>query len=257
MLLEILKDIYYVNLKTIKKSSKLFLDNWSIVFTGFIYTTINMVIFTVIGFLFRGVLGLVGGLLGAIVMSAMISNYLYLLQNIIKHGKITIQDFKDGFKVYLWKIYGVLFIGWISSILLNMFISPILSRAISPRLISTIISVLLLILLNPLPESIYQKFYSPWETIQYAFNFIRENWIEWFLPNILFIGILYFTTGKIINDLLAIQYTFNFDFSITGILFYIIGQVIFSFIMIYRGVLFEMLSTSTRRKRMYMRRLYK
>ena len=39
----------------------------------------------------------------AIVGASLISNYLYLLFNIINHDRITIQDFKDGFKAFCGK----------------------------------------------------------------------------------------------------------------------------------------------------------
>jgi len=143
----------------------LFTSNWAIVFTGLVYSLLNIVLFTLIGFLLRGVLGLLGGIIMAIAMSAMISNYLYLLNNIVKHGKFTIQDFKDGFMAYIWKIYGVLFIGWMASFLFNMVIAPVLGSLLPLHIFSFITSLLILILLNALPESIYQKFYSSWETV--------------------------------------------------------------------------------------------
>lgn len=254
--MNILQDMVFVNKKAFKKSGKLFVDNWPIIFTGLAYTTINIIMFMLIGLLFRGVLGIIGGLIAVIVTSATISNYLYLLNNIIFTGKFNFQDFKEGFKIYLWKVYGVFFVGWIFSILFNLAIAPILYRIISPYIVGTVINILLLIVLNPLPESLYQKYYSPWETIMYAFEFIKENWIEWFLPNVVLMLLLYLTTGNFIADIFAIQHSIGFRLGIKGILLYIIGQIIFSFIMIFRGVLFQMLSTSTRRKRKYMRNFY-
>lgn len=260
MILDILKDLLLVNRSTLRKTSKLFLSNWAIVFTGFAYTILNIALFIVIGILFsNSILGFFSGIISAIVSSAMISNFLYLLNQIMRYGKITFQDFKDGFTVYLWKVYGVLFIGWAASFLYGRIIEPVI-YSINYSLAGTlsfIISLLVLILMNALPETIYQKHYSAWETVTYTFNFVKENWIEWFVPNIIMLGIFYLVTGNVIRDVLAISSGYFFSLSIRGIVLYIIGQILFTFIMIYRGILFDTLSTSTRRKRAYMQHLYK
>jgi len=86
----------------------------------------------------------------------------------------------------------------------------------------------------------------------YSIDFIKDNWFNWLLPNILFYGLLYYLTGNIITDLFATHLSFGFNFGIPSIIKYLLGQGLFSFIMIYRGHLFKLLSTSTRRKRMFM-----
>ncbi|WP_352417817.1 hypothetical protein [Proteiniborus sp.] len=258
--MSILKDLLLVNKSTLKKTLKLFMSNWIIVFTGFVYTLLNIALMIVMNVIFRiPIIRFFSGIVSFIATSAMISNYLYLLSQIIRYGKVTLQDFKEGFTVYLWKIYGVLFIGWAASFLFDRIIAPLI-YSINLSLagtISFIISFLVLVLVNALPESIYQKHYSAWDTVTYAFNFVKENWIEWFVPNIIMLGLFYLVTGNVIKDVLAISSGFFFNFSIKGILLYVIGQIMFSFIMIYRGILFDVLSTSTRRKRAFMQHLYK
>ncbi len=258
--MDILKDLLLVNKSTLRKASKLFLSNWAIVFTGFAYTILNVILMIVINVLFSiPILGFFSGIISFIATSAMISNFLYLLNQIIRYGRITFQDFKDGFTVYLWKVYGVLFIGWAASFLYGRIIEPVIfSMNLSlAGTLSFIIGLLVLILMNALPESIYQKHYSAWETVTYAFNFVKENWIEWFVPNVIMLGVFYLVTGNVIRDVLAISSGYFYSFSIKGIILYIIGQLLFTFIMIYRGILFDTLSTSTRRKRAYMQHLYK
>ncbi|MBS4535303.1 hypothetical protein GOQ29_06690 [Clostridium sp. D2Q-14] len=251
----IFKDILYLNRDTLKTSLNLLFKNWKIILTGFAYMLINIILAILINSLFVGVLRIIGGLIFALAMASLISNYLYLLQNIIRTEKFTLEDFKYGFTALLRKVYGVLIIGWIANLLYNMVLSPLLGSMGS--MISIIIPLGIFILLNPLPESIYLKFYDPWSTIVYAFEFIKENWLEWFVPNIVFIFILYFLIGDMQLNLFRISFAYSMNFSIYSILIYIIGQIVFSFVMIYRGVLFDKLSTSTRRKRIFMRDLYK
>jgi len=259
MILGILKDLLLVNKSTIKKASKLFINNWIIILTGFVYSILNIALLIIMNIIFTiPLLRFFSGIISFVAISAITSNFLYLLNQIIRYGRITFQDFKDGFTAYLWKVYGILFIGWAASFLFDRIIGPVLYSVNSSFTvsISSIINLLVLILLNALPETIYQKHYSAWDTVVYAFNFVRENWIEWFVPNIIMIGIFYLVTGNVIRDVLAISSGMFFSFTLKGILSYIIGQAIFSFIMIYRGLLFDILSTSTRRKRAYMQHLY-
>ncbi|MTI68967.1 MAG: hypothetical protein FH751_01765 [Firmicutes bacterium] len=255
--MSLLNDLFYTNKKTFNKTFNLFKNNWLIIFTGLLYTTLNLLLYGFVGLIARSILGILSGIVLFIATSAMISSYLYLLDNILRRGKFDLDDLKEGFKIYLWKIYGVFFIGWIAKLFASLLLRPMATSYVISGLFSTIITVLILILLNPLPEAIYQKIYSPWETILYTFDFIKNNWIEWFIPNVIFMGILYLTTGEYLLDIFTINLSFNFDLSIKGIALYAIGQILFSFIMIYRGVLFKTLSTSTRRKRNFMRNMYK
>lgn len=251
----VLKDLLYLNKDTFKKTTELLMKNWGLILTGFIYIAINIILGIIINTLFIGVLRILSGIILALAMASMLSNYLYLLQNIIRIEKFDLEDFKRGFTALLRKVYSVLLIGWLASILYNMILSPILGGL--GNFITMLIPLAIFILLNALPESLYQKFYDPWGTITYAFEFIKENWLEWFVPNIIFVILLYVLSGRLILNLFSINFSFGFNFSLSSIIFFLIGQIAFSFIMIYRGVLFETLSTSTRRKRIYMRDLYK
>ncbi|NMB26771.1 MAG: hypothetical protein GX987_01805 [Tissierellia bacterium] len=251
--MDILQDIFMINKTTIKKSIKSFKKNWIIIFTGLVYTILNMAMLLILGTFFRGILFILAGFIIAVVSSSLISNYLYLLFNIINYDRITMDDFKDGFKYFLRKIYGIFFIAWIGSYFLSMIGGMAGTNA---ALLSRVISIVILIALNPLPETIYQKNYSSFESIKYAFEFMKENWFNWMLPNIIFYFLLYLITNTLLLDVFTTHLDFNFSFTIKGIVLYFLGQTLFSFIMIYRGHLFKLLSTSTRRKRMYMNKFY-
>lgn len=251
--MSILQDLLMVQKNTMKRSIKSFKTSWPIVFTGIVYTFINIVALYLLSFLFTGILSIVAGLITAIISSSLISNYLYLLYNAIHFNRITISAFKDGFTQYLWKVYGIFFIGWVASYVLSI-VTDLGGASGMP--ISAIVNLLILILLNSLPETIYQKYYSPPESIKYAFDFIRENWLNWFVPNIILFAAIYLVTGRLILDMFTTHLAMGFDLDAMSFIRYIIGQTLFSFTMIYRGHLFDLLSTSTRRKRMFMNRLY-
>lgn len=242
--MDILNDILYSNKKICKTAFKTLVNNWAIIFTGLFYSFATIILYMI-----APAFGILGGILTVIVTSALISNYLYLLNRIVRSNRFDFQDFKDGFTVYLRKVWIIFFFGYVASMGLSYFVLPILPRAIYP-----FVGYITIILFNALPESIYQKYYEPWETITYSIEFIKENVIEWFIPNLILLGGMYLITGDILRNI------FNYYISIyaiftspTGIIIYLIGQLWFSYMMIYRGFLFELLSTSTRRKRLFMR----
>ncbi|WP_313756799.1 hypothetical protein [Tissierella sp.] len=247
--MDIIKDFMMLNKQVFRKTLNSLRDNGVIIFTGIVYMILNIAIFTVVLTIFTGVLSIFAGIILAVVSASLISNYLYLLYNIINYNKITFQDFKDGFKYFLRKVYTVFFFAWIGSYLLSI-IQGILG--FNAYILNIIITVSIFFILNALPETLYLKVLEPMDSIMYSIDFIKDNWLNWLLPNILFYGILYYLTGNIITDLFATHLSFGFNFGTSSIIKYLLGQGLFSFIMIYRGHLFKLLSTSTRRKRMFM-----
>ncbi|MBU5257405.1 hypothetical protein [Tissierella praeacuta] len=247
--MDIIKDFMMINKQVFKKTLNSLKNNGVIIFTGIVYMILNIAIFSVVLTIFKGILSIFAGIILAIVSASLISNYLYLLYNIINYNRITFQDFKDGFKYFLRKVYTVFFFAWIGSYLLSI-IQQILG--FNAYILNTIITISIFFILNALPETLYLKVLEPMDSIMYSIDFIKDNWFNWLLPNILFYGLLYYLTGNIITDLFATHLSFGFNFGIPSIIKYLLGQGLFSFIMIYRGHLFKLLSTSTRRKRMFM-----
>ncbi len=249
--MDILKDSINVNKKVLDRTLKSLKKSWMIIFTGIVYMIINLVMYTLIATFFRGIFSILAGIVAAIFSAAMISNYLYLLFNVINYDKIVFQDFKDGFGYFLRKIYSVFFFAWIGSYLISM-LGGILGLSLG--MLNSIISLSILVLLNALPETIYLKSYDGLDSIMYSLEFMKDNWYNWLIPNIIMYFILYVITGNIITDLFATSISYNLIFSPLDFGRYLIGQIIFSFIMIYRGHLYKILSTSNRRKRLFMRK---
>ena len=247
--MDIINDILNVNKEISKKTLKSFRKNWIIIFTGVVYTFLNILLFTIIGSFFTGPLFILSGIAVALVTSSLLSNYLYILFNIINYDRFNYQIFKDGFTYFIRKIYSILFIGYFARLILSLLTGG--GRGI-PASLFTLLYFGLFIFLNPLPEAIYLKVYSPMDTIKKSYEFISENFLNWFIPNIVFFSLIYIVTGNIISGLFNTHLSLGNIFSIDGIIKYLLGQVIFSFGMIYRGYLYKLLSTSNRRKRQFM-----
>lgn len=247
--MDILQDILLVNKKVTKNTIQSFKKNWIIVFAGVVYMIISAVFYSIVSVLFSGILSILAGIVTAIFSAALISNFFYLLYNVINYDKVTIQDFKDGFTFFLRKMYTVFFLFWVVSYLLQIVTNIIGGSGI---LITLIINISMIVLLNALPETLYLKVLEPMDSIVYAFEFMKENWLNWLIPNVVLYGLIYILTGYLITDIFSTYISIGYTAGIIGIVKYIVAQILFSFTMIYRGHLYKMLSTSTRRKRMFM-----
>jgi hypothetical protein len=103
----------------------------------------------------------------------------------------------------------------------------------------------LYILLNAVPELIYQSRTGGLELIGASYNFIVENWIEWLVPNLIFAAAgLYLldTLESVIFALPAFLHLFIYAF--------VLGLGL-SYFMTFRGFLFAQLHGTTRRSRIY------
>lgn len=247
--MNILKDFLNINKQTFKKTMSSLKNNWIIIFSGIVYILLNMFVIILINTFFRGFLGILSGLAIAIVTASLISNYLYLLYNVINYDSLKLQDFKDGFTYFLRKVYIVFFYGWIGSILISL-LTGILGH--NAYILNLLVSISIFILLNPLPETLYLKVLNPMDSIMYSIDFMKENWVNWLIPNIAMLVVLYLLTGKAVTGIFTTHISYIASFRIVDIIKYLIAQALFSFVMIYRGHLYKLLSTSTRRKRMYM-----
>lgn len=234
------KDILCMNKEISKSSFSKIMKNWPIMFIGTGYGIVVMLLSTLLMNVFRGPLSIVSGFLMAFIMASIYSHYLYLLHQIIKTGRINSYDFRDGFRAYLQKIYGIFFLMWIASFLLNAVRMPALT---------IIVYYGAVLVFNALPESIYLKHYDSMDTVRYSLDFIKENWVEWYVPNAVFLVAMLFLNIKMIVN----PYALLLARDLNQILLFVLGQLLFNYIMIYRGLLFELLSTSTRRKREFMR----
>lgn len=127
-----------------------------------------------------GPLGMLGGFILGAVNALLIGATLSLIEEaVIRARAITFQDIWDSFGAYFWDVIGVGFVLWIPMMLLDK------GMAANPngQLLTAAILLLLFILLNPAPEVIYQvRHDSPLDVMRESYEFVLDNWIEWFLP---------------------------------------------------------------------------
>jgi hypothetical protein len=103
----------------------------------------------------------------------------------------------------------------------------------------------LYILLNPVPEFIYQTRTSGLELLSASYNFIVENWLEWLVPNILITIAGFFLLRFLSAAIWALPFLVQWFVIAFGL------GLFLTYFMTFRGFLFAELHGTTRRSRMY------
>jgi hypothetical protein len=147
-----------------------------------------MTIVAVVGFGFLLVLagqiasplGMAGGFLLGAVNALLVGATLSLTEQSITYARVfTFRDILGSVGHYFWDVIGIGFILWLPLMALDM------SMQTNPfgQLLSYGALLLIFLLLNPAPEIIYQvRHDSPLEVFKTSYEFVLENWMEWFLP---------------------------------------------------------------------------
>jgi hypothetical protein len=181
-------------------------------------------------------LGWLGGIALSFVLTALGSCYLYFVGEVVANTKVTFSEFRKSVGAYFWSIMNLLFVFWIASFALDAVLANNPQRGLFWGLLKLAAAVLL----NAVPEVLYQKgTFGGLATMQRTIQFIQENWIEWFLPNVLLgAGAWWVWTRFPLGSLGLIP-------------FVLAGGALLHVLMVFRGHLFEVLSGSSHRQRMF------
>jgi len=186
-------------------------------------------------------LGLIGAMLYSVATQACASSALFLIKNMLDSGKTDVNDFLNGFTVYIWELITISFILWIPMRVAAMG----LGSAANGALLYFLFKLALYIILNAVPELIYQSRTSGLELIGASYHFIVENWLEWLVPNIIF-GV----AGFYLLDVFE-SYLFGLPGFMQLFLYALVLGVALTYFMTFRGFLFAELHGTTQRSRLY------
>jgi hypothetical protein len=232
----ILQATLWIYATAFQKSWQCVVKNWVVSFAPLAYGLIMS-----LAGLVAALLGIFGGFLLALASQSCLSSGLHLIKNMVASGKTDFNDFISGFTVYLWDLLTVAFIVFIPLRLAAMALGGVPNG----DLIYFMIQAVLYVLLNPVPEFIYQTRTSGLELLSASYNFVVENWLEWLLPNIL-ITVAGFFLLRLFYSLVWLLPLFIQWFAIA----FAFGLFL-TYFMTFRGFLFAELHGTTRRSRMY------
>lgn len=244
--MEILKDLALTNRSVFKKAVSAFKNNLLIFLLAMPYMALTMVAGSV-----AAMMGFLGGILIFVVEAAIISDYLHIIHQVITRRKFDLDDFKNGFTIHFRKVYMVLFVVWVANYGVSLLLSPVLN-AMGLGFVLVAIYFFAFVILNPLPEMIYQKYFSEAETFVKTVEFTRENAISWLVPNAVIFAILFAIRALIDAALLP----FGLGW-LNLLVLSVVSAGLISFGMIYRGYLFDVLYKTTRRKRLFTETMYR
>jgi hypothetical protein len=234
--MEQIKAIFWIYKTCLIRTVELVRDNLGIIFAPLAYG----ILLAVAAMLFAP-LGIIGGLIMGIVFAACASSGLHLIENVVRMGKASLQDFARGFSVYIWDVLTVAFIFWIPMRLLAQvaFTTP------NGPLLYLGVQILLYVIFNAVPELIYQGRVSGLALLSASYQFIVENWVEWLFPNLL-VGVAGYLLRNFVYQLVA-PMPFFLQYFLVEAAF----GLFLTFLMIFRGLLFAELHSTTRRSRVY------
>ncbi len=203
--------------------------------------------------------GMAGGFILGLILALLFAAYLSTVAAAVQREKV---DFGEawGRAVELFSpVINVLFILFILNLVAGMALNTPDKLWLRQSL-----NLLVTVLFNPLPEIIYSSRGSGTAAFAESFEFIKENFIEWFIPFLVLLSplllqdpagfksvLIFVMTTSPINILQIFFLTFSgpafFSFGIGMLL--ILPALYFIFI--FRGVLYKELAGTTRRSRIY------
>lgn len=249
------EDLQLVYKKALSETLNNIKKNQIILIIPLLYSILYTIAFAIVGRLLAPV-GMLMGFLMPVMTSLILSSYYSMLSDLIYYNRISFRNLQNTFQNYFASIYSVYFI----LILISWFM-PVLMA--TPGL-GLLVSLILLLVLNPIAESIYieGRYYT--DAYKSSFNFMKENFILWIVPFIIYLAALFllgFDFRQIIVSSSIIDIPLGQNL-VTGIYFsdifnvynlkILIAMIVTAIYAVFRGNLYKILHNSTRRKRAYM-----
>jgi hypothetical protein len=199
-------------------------------------------------------LGMIGGFIFGLVSAMCTSSYLFFLAGVVNGQRMIPSELGESWRPYLSPVITILFFLFLVRMALSVTLPPVEAS----QDVAFIVTLILLVILNPIPEVIYLGRSDGFGLLQESVDFLRENWVEWFLP-LVFLTIL--SLGfplPFFSPLQVGQLGFPFMSatgllagSLEGIVWNILGVFLLFALMVFRGLLFRTLFGSSRRQRLF------
>ena len=214
--------------RVFRRGATLAVRNWPVGLVIVVYLALLGVLTVVVA-----PLGMVGGFLLYLAMVACMSSWLSLVAQALRTGRVHLADVPASFSAYFWDLLNVGFLFWGLQLVATLVLAPF-------PFLRIVFGLAVIVFLNAVPELVYVGRLAATEVLVESYRFIGENWIEWFPANLLLAG--------------CVLAVFLLPEGPFGLLFAALLGLVLYFGMIVRGLLFQELSTSSRRGREFRRR---
>lgn len=248
----------------LKGAVRSFLQSWVLVIAMILFAVLLALVTTVA---LR--LGMLGGFLLGFANAFVVGWTLSLLEQAIKGTRrLWWPDIWGSAGNYFWDVITIGFIIWVPLQVLELGMQ---TNPYGPAIVSAVF-LLLFILLNPIPEVLYQgRHTSSLDAFKESYEFVMENWVEWFLPMAIvlaplgltfffsisgqggrLIGLDFFQLLQIPAAVLSMWFQYlGVPSAMITLLSFVFTPVATVFIMLFRGHLYAALSGTSRRQRLF------
>lgn len=190
------------------------------------------------------------GMLFSLWQAVLLSVLYYLVLSVIRRHRVGIHTFKDGMMAFFYKVLGVRFLLWILFAFAGNAFLYRFSVAGIP-----VIPLLMYLALSPLPETIYLRHENFTGVFGRIFHFQKENILIWTALMAVWQIVFYGIAGTLDLNLLTLAPFASTVRGLSNILILGLGQAIFFLWMVFRGLVYQILDKSSRRKREFERRM--
>jgi hypothetical protein len=202
-------------------------------------------------------MGIVGGLLLALVAAACWSSYIELISQAVAGAAIRVRwdELKATFGARFWDVISVMFAFWILGYAIGAVLGAVGQGApqVNPAAVSAIFGIAMAFFFNAVPELLYQGNTRSFSLLMSSARFMLANPVAWLLPNLVFAAAAMAAGGGLhfqrpAEVLLAFGNTFSSPLGVLGLFVgmprWSLPLVLFAvhYVMIFRGVLFRELS---------------
>lgn len=234
-----------------------------------VYRNWCMLIGSVLSFLIFAVtasflvqLGLVGGFIAGLLHIALLTLYFGWMRALVRRERLRWQDLLEFDTPLFFGIISIAFILFILELLLSTLV-----HGLEANYILLLVNLVIFLAFNPVPEAIYLQNEQSIDGFRVAFDFTKDNWIEWFIPLSLLMtpwllvswqDALVSLSGEdvLFPALLLLQSAMNagtwlFGSSIGLWPLVALAIIVANWFMVFRGHLFEELNKGSRRQRLF------
>ena len=233
------------------------LKNWRIIpasIAAFVIFIISVVLF--------GRFGLAGGFLLGIVNIVLLTLYYRWISECVRKNFLSWREYLEFDYALFSSVINTAFI-----LFMGLFVLESLTRGLNLLWFVLCVKLAVFILFNAVPEVIYMRGAPGTMAFASSYEFVRENWIEWFLPLVVFltpvlvkspVAVLFMlSSGDPMLPVIKFIQAFAPDFSMgftsgpAGVILLLFSIAAATWFMIFRGFLFRELETGSRRQRAY------
>src|SRR5438128_7828995 len=171
-----LRDTAALYARVFRRGAELALRNWWVGLVVIVYAVLLGMVAVV-----TAPLGLVGGLLRYLALVACFSSWLALVAQVIQTGRIRLEDVPTSFATYFGDLLNVGFVFWGLQLIWTYILAPV-------PFVQIVFALAVFVFLNAVPELVYVGRHGAAEVLVESYQFIGENWIEWFPANVLLLA---------------------------------------------------------------------